>query len=125
MQLLITTLDPHTDDLHDCHLLPCCFTCLQEAPPKTLFCWISQNSKMGLKPFQKWQAFNPTQCGREGRGGGGGGVKNNPPPTHMFVIPRRRKKNGNSLFFTFPKYENGRLGTNFCSQITFSVVRGG
>ena len=25
-------------------------------------------------------------------------------------------------FFTFPKYENGRLGTTFCSQITFSVV---
>ena len=28
-------------------------------------------------------------------------------------------------FFTFPKYENGRLGTIFFSQITFSVVGSG
>ena len=30
-----------------------------------------------------------------------------------------------AIFFTFPEYENGRLGTTFCSQITFSVVRRG
>ena len=27
-----------------------------------------------------------------------------------------------SFFLTCPKYVNGRLGTTFCSQITFSVV---
>ena len=51
---------------------------------------------------------------------GGGGKR---PPSHTFAIPRK-KINGKScqFFFTFPKYVNGRLGTTFYSQITFSVV---
>ena len=30
-----------------------------------------------------------------------------------------------AIFFTFPKYVSGRLGTTFCSQITFSMVERG
>ena len=41
-----------------------------------------------------------------------------------FALWFPKKINGKSCHFfkTFPKYENWRLGTTFCSQITFSVV---
>ena len=47
--------------------------------------------------------LNPIGCG-------GGGKGNSP------------KKKSCQFFFNFLKYVNGRLGTTFCSQITFSVV---
>ena len=51
---------------------------------------------------------------------GGGGIR---PPYHTFVIPRKKLMGKVANFFlTFPKYENGRLGATFFSQITFSVV---
>ncbi len=51
-------------------------------------------------------------------GAGGGGA----PSSHTFVIPRKKLMGKVANFFTFPKYVNGRLGTTFCSQITFSMV---
>ena len=51
----------------------------------------------------------------------GGGRKM--PPLSYFC-DSKKKINGKScqFFLTFPKYVNGRLGTTFCSQITFRVV---
>ena len=60
-----------------------------------------------------YSCFNPIGCGGEA----------DPPPLSYFC-DSPKKINGKScqIFFTFPKYEIGRLGTTFCSQITFSVV---
>ena len=55
------------------------------------------------------------------RGGGGGGGKN-PPLSYFCDSPKKIDGKSCQFFLTFPKYENGRLGATFFSQITFSVV---
>ena len=83
--------------------------------------FIPQLQKVFLPPgtvFLRWNFpnINPIGCG-------GGGIR---PPYHTFVIPRKKLMGKvANFFFTFPKYENGRLGTTFCSQITSNVVRRG
>ena len=51
----------------------------------------------------------------------GGGWKT-PPLSYFCDSPKKINGKSCQFFFTFPKYEIGRLGTTFCSQITFSVV---
>merc|ERR1719341_922136 len=48
-------------------------------------------------------------------------------PPFSYFCDSPKKMNGKScqFFLTFYKYVNERLGTTFCSQITFSVVRRG
>ena len=45
-----------------------------------------------------------------------------PPLSYFCDSPKKINGKSCQFFLTFPKYVNGRLGTTFCSQITFSVV---
>ena len=57
--------------------------------------------------------LNPIWCG---------GGRKMPPLSYFCDSPKKINGKSCQFFFTFPKYVNGRLGTTFCSQITFSVV---
>ena len=57
--------------------------------------------------------FNPFGCG---------GGRQTPPLSYFCDSPKKSNGKSCQFFFTFPKYVNGRLGTTFFSQITFSVV---
>ena len=52
---------------------------------------------------------------------GRGGVKC-PPLSYFRHSPKKINGKSCQFFLTFPKFVNGRLGTTFCSQITFRVV---
>ena len=45
-----------------------------------------------------------------------------PPLSYKCNSPKKINGKSCQFFLTFPKYVNGRLGTTFCSQITFRVV---
>ena len=45
-----------------------------------------------------------------------------PPLSYFCDSPKKINGKSCQFFLTFPKYVNGRLGTTFCSQITFRVV---
>ena len=61
----------------------------------------------------EWALINPIWCG--------GGWKT-PPLSYFCDSPKKIYGKSCQFFLTFPEYENGRLGTTFFSQITFSVV---
>ena len=51
-----------------------------------------------------------------------GGGRKMPPLSYFCDSPKKINGKSCQFFLTFPKYVNGRLGTTFCSQITFRVV---
>ena len=58
-------------------------------------------------------SINPIWCG---------GGRKMPPLSYFCDSPKKINGKSCQFFLTFPKYVNGRLGTTFCSQITFRVV---
>ena len=63
--------------------------------------------------FRKKRCINPIGCG---------GGRQTPPLSYFCDSPKKSNGKSCQFFLTFPKYVNGRLGTTFFSQITFSVV---
>ena len=73
-----------------------------------LLCYPLSPSPVNIERF-----FNPIGCG---------GGRQTPPLSYFCNSPKKINGKSCQFFLTFPKYVNGRLGTTFCSQITFSVV---
>ena len=65
------------------------------------------------KCIGKERFLNPIWCG---------GGRKMPPLSYFCDSPKKINGKSCQFFLTFPKYVNGRLGTTFCSQITFRVV---
>ena len=88
--------------------------------PHCILIHVASWSSLHLDPCCIMLNLDPLNLTLSGAGGGGGGK--NIPPLIVLQFPEKNYWEKLPIFFTFPKYENGWLGTTFFSQITFSLV---